>query len=293
MKSPILAAALLLAAATPAAAYTSYLLPEEFWATDDEVSIEAAFASEFFTPEIALSSEFAVLRPDGSRLSFDRVAVAHQATTLETDLPAGGTYRITSGERLGRVATMVATEDGQWRELPEGELAPPDLQTTTLQTVTLSDVYVTRGVPTRDVVDQPLGRLALHPITHPNQILAAQGFEVEVLFDNQPFANIPVVIYDSGDADTDISTYVVTNEQGRAQINLPTAGQYLIAVRHRAEAPAGAEAAVQSYTTTLTFQAFDALPEQYDVAEREAEEAREQRRRERRPARRRVGRPDY
>jgi hypothetical protein len=58
--------------------------------------------------------------------------------------------------------------------------------------------------------------------------------------------------------------------------------------------PAGSAAQVGSYTTTLTFEALTAVPAGYDVAAREAEQAREQAQREqRRPARRRVGRPDY
>jgi hypothetical protein len=292
MKRYLLAALLFGAAAAPASAYTTYLKPDEFWPEDRDVAIEAAFASQFFTPQIALASEFVTIAPDGSRLPFDRMEVAGQVTTLETDLPTGGTYRVTSGERLGRVATMVAV-DGQWRELAEGEMTPEGAQTTTLQTVTLADVYVTRGQPSREVVDAPLGRLSIRPVTHPNQVLAANGFEIEVLFDGRPMANTAVVLYGAGDHDTNLDRYVVTDAQGRATFTFAAPGQYLIAARHRADAPAGSEAAVHSYTTTLTFEALAELPVGYDVAQREEEAAREAARRNRVPARRRVGRPDY
>lgn len=292
MKQHLLAAVFLAAAAAPASAYTTYLKPDAYWPEDADVQVEAAFASQFFTPQIALASEFVTIAPDGSHRSFDRMEVATQATTLEADLPAGGTYRITSGERLGRVATMVGV-DGQWRELPEGEAAPADAQTTTLQTVTVADVYVTRGQPSREVVDQPIGRLAIHPITHPNQVLASQGFEIELLFDGRPMANSAVVLYAAGDVDTDLDRYVVTDAQGRARFTFDAPGHYLIAARHRADAPPGSQAAVQSYTTTLTFEALAALPAGYDVAERERAAEREATRRNRTPARRRVGRPDY
>jgi hypothetical protein len=276
MKTHLMAAAMFAAVAAPAAAYTTYLEPDTFWPEGREVQVEAAFASQFFTPHIALASEFQTIAPNGARITFDRVEVASQVTTLQTDLPAGGTYRITTGERLGRVATMVAV-DGQWRELPQGETPPEGAATTTLQTVMVADVYVTRGQPSREVVDQPIGRLAIRPVTHPNQVLAANGFEVEVLFDGQPMASSAVVLYGAGDADTDLDRYAVTNEAGRARFTFDAPGRYLIAARHRADAPPGSEAAVRSYTTTLTFEALTELPEGYDVAaqqraaEREAE----------------------
>src|SRR5690606_10965813 len=169
--------ALPISVVAPAGAYTTYLEPNMLWPEGRDVQVDAAFASRFFTPQVALASDFMTIGPNGSRISFERMEVAAQATTLEAELPLGGTYRITSGERLGRVATMVA-ENGQWRELREDEAPPEGAQTTTLQTVTVADVYITRGQVSREVVDNPIGRLAIRPITHPNQVLLSQGFEV-------------------------------------------------------------------------------------------------------------------
>jgi hypothetical protein len=278
MKRSIVAAFIFAAAAAPAAAYTSYLKPNEYWPDGREITIEAAFASQFFTPQIALSAEFRTATPRGMTQSFDRVEVTPQVTTLETDLPHGGTYRISSGERMGRVATMVAV-DGQWRELPEGQPAPEGAETTTLQTVTVADVYVTRGEVSREVVDSPHGTLAIRPVTHPNQVLAANGFEVQVLFNGAPMANSAIVLYAAGDVDTDLDRFAVTDASGHARFTFDAPGHYIIAARHRADAPAGSGVAVRSYTTTLTFEAMTALPEGYSVAERERQADREAERR--------------
>lgn len=289
MKRQVLAAALFALAATPAAAYTSYLKPDAYWPEDSSVSIEGSYASEFFTPQIALPASFTALNPDGAQVNLDRIAVAADATTVQTDLPRGGTYRISTGEQLGNVTTLVGV-DGQWRALAAGETPAEGAPTTTLQTVTIADVYVTRGQATRDVVDRPIGRLAIRPVTHPNQVLTANGFEIELLFDGAPMANSAVVLYGEGDPDTNLSTYVVTDSNGRAVFQLPSTGEYVIAARHRANAAAGAAAAVQSYTTTLTFEALDAIPAGYDVAARQAEAERAARQQNR--PRRRVGRPE-
>lgn len=258
MKQHIVAAAFLIASTGSAAAYTSYILPETF-APEGDANVQAAFATTFFTPAIALPADLQFYFPDGAEGSFGRVEVTGQATSLVAGFHEHGTYRISTGERLGPVTTLVAA-DGAWRPLAQGETPPEDAQTTALQTVTVADAYISRGAPTREVVDQAIGAFALVPVTHPNQVLAAQGFEVELRFNGAPFPNMPIVLYESGDADSDLSTFFVTDAQGRASIALPGPGRYVIAARHRGDAPDGAEADVRSYTTTLTFEAITALP---------------------------------
>ncbi|MGE0742686.1 MAG: DUF4198 domain-containing protein [Hyphomonadaceae bacterium] len=287
MKQHLLAAVLFAAAVGPAAAYTSYIKPDQFWPTNNDVEVEGSFATQFFAPQIALGSDVAVLDPNGAAVDPSRLEVTPVSTVLEAELAAPGTYRISSGEVLGQVATLVG-ENGTWRALGAGEIPPEGAEVTTLQTVTLADAYVTRGAVSRNVVDAPTGRLAIRPVTHPNQVLTASGFEIEVLFDGAPMPNTAVVLYSAGDPETKLDRYVVTDADGRALFTLDGPGQYIVAARHRAAAPAGAEAAVRSYTTTVTFEAYDTQP----VIQEEAPPQTE-RRRTREPARRRVGRPDY
>ncbi len=299
MKKYFTAAALFALMATSASAYTGYLKPDQFWPEDSVVAIEGSFASEFFTPAIALpADDMSLINPQGASQQFDSVVIENEATRIEAGVPVGGTYRISTGEQMGQVVTLVA-ENGAWRVLGEGETPAAATQTTTLQPVTQADVYVTRGQPTRGSVDSPSGTLALRPVTHPNQVLHTQGMEVEVLFNGAPLPNLAVVLYAAGEPDTDLESYVVTNEMGRATFTFPAPGAYVIAARHRAQAPAGAEAAIRSYTTTLTLEAYAQLPETYDVAAREAQQNAQRERAAsaatnpaRRPARRRVGRPD-
>lgn len=288
MKRHVLAAVLFAAAASPAAAYTSYLNPEQFWLTEASVDVEGSFATQFFTPSIALGDSLTVLNPAGERVSADRIAVTQGGTTeLTAELARGGTYRVSTGEVQGQVANLVG-ENGQWRVLGASEAAPEGAETTTLQTVTVADTYITRGTANRTSVDQTIGRLAIRPVTHPNQVLAAQGFQVQILFDGQPLGNSAVVIYAEGDADTKLDRFVATDPQGIATFTFDNPGRYIIAARHRADMPAGSPAAVGSYTTTLTFEALSTLYTETEIHEAQAEPDRPARR----PARRRVGRPD-
>lgn len=273
-------AALMFGLGAPAWGYTSYLRPSDYWPDGTQLSIEGSFASQFFTPQIALPAPFTILHPNGARGGFSSLAVGAQATTMETDLPLGGTYRISTGEQLGPVQNLVGDPAvaGGWRPLLPGETPAADMPATTLQTVTLADVYVTRGTPTREVVDRPIGRLSIRPVTHPNQVLATHGLEVEVLFDGAPMANTAVVLYGAGDPDSKLDRFATTDANGRAIFVFDAPGQYVLATRHRANAPAGSPAAVRSYTTTLTFEALAALPPTFVVPDPNAEEPRRRRR---------------
>jgi uncharacterized GH25 family protein len=259
MKKLLALAVLLCAAGGAASAHTAYLMPSDFIAPNDRVRFESAYATTFFTPEVALAAGFKVIQPDGTEGAFDQAEITSNATRLASFLNGSGTYRITSGEQLGVVATLVGV-DGAWRPLAPGETPPPDAQTTTLQTVTLADAYVTRGTPSRGPVDAQASALAIKPVTHPNQVVASQGFQVQVLLNGAPFANTPVVLYASGQADTDTTRYFVTDANGVATVALDQPGNYVIAVRYRGAAPAGSPAAIRSYTTTLTFQALAQAP---------------------------------
>lgn len=256
-----LTAAMALALAAPAAAHTTYLLPADFSPETEALDVQAGYAVTFFTPVVALSSpQFHVLNPDGRRGAYQSVAVGSPATTLSASLRADGTYRFSTGEVMGPITTMIGDGAGSWRALAAGEVVPEGEATTTLQTVTVAETYVTKTRPTREPVDVAGGRLAIHPITHPNQALVSTGLELELLLDGAPFAGMPFVLYAQGEPETDQDRAFVTNEQGRATITFDAPGTYIVAVRYRGPAPADSGVATRSYTTSLTFDVQTALP---------------------------------
>ncbi len=260
MRRHILAAALFFAAASPAAAYTAFILPQNFNPNDGNASVQAAYASTFFTPAVGLPADMTLLYPDGFEGRFDRGSAGAAVTELQGDLPQWGTYRITTGELAGPITTMIPGE-GTWVPLPANQAPPEGVETRTMQTINLADAYVSRGAPTRGVVDRAIGALAIVPVTHPNEILVSQGFQVELRFNGQPFPNMPIVLYEAGDVDTDQSSFVVTDASGRATLTFSQPGQYVIAARHRTDAPDGVGADVRSYITSLTFNVITAIPD--------------------------------
>ncbi|MCR6644351.1 MAG: DUF4198 domain-containing protein [Terricaulis sp.] len=259
MKRTLLAAMLFAAAAGPAAAYTAFILPENFNPNDGQVAAEAAYANTFFDPAVGLPADIKLIYPDGFETGFSRVAVSGATTELSGDLPQWGTYRVTTGELRGRDRhlggagrRMAPARTRRGRARGCGNHHDPNRHAG-------GRLHVARA-PTRGVVDTAIGALALVPVTHPNEVLVSQGLQVELRFDGQPFPNMPIVLYEAGDPDTDQSTFFVTDAQGRATITLPAPGNYVIAARHRADAPDNAGVDVRSYVTTLTFSAINAIP---------------------------------
>ena len=125
LKISAAAGALLIAATPPALAHTSYLLPSKFATTESEiVTLEASFAEDFFRPEFAVvSDDYHLYRPDGTRDSYDTLQAFREVTILESDLDEDGTYRFTTGERLGR-KSVTALVDGAWTFVEPGQPAP-------------------------------------------------------------------------------------------------------------------------------------------------------------------------
>lgn len=253
---PVLIPLLAAACAVPAIAHTSYILPSRFVANlEDMVTVEAAFAEDFFIPDVAVNDgDFHIVKPDGTRAEFDSVNPHKQLVILETRIEDEGTYRFTTGVRRGRRSTM-ALVDGEWINTFEndGKIPASATATKTRETETVADAYLTKRAPTRAPVDLQIGRLVLQPITHPSDAFLGDPFDFQLLFDGQPVAG-HVMNVDRGGARYDASMFheeIATDAEGKVSLNFDKAGIYIIWTRHSAPAPADADVDERSYTTSL------------------------------------------
>jgi len=298
MKHKLLAVAALAGAvltATPAFAYTTFLLPQDFWPTTDTVSVEGASTQTFFQPGVGINN-LSVTNPDGSAGMIAATEVQPDHTNITVQLSTPGTYEVSTGEQKGQVANIWdlgndQRGDPRIQARRDGDTAPAGAQPATFQSVQLSQVYITYGQPSRGVVDGNQGTLAIHPVTDPNQITQANGFQVEVLFNGAPLPNFSIVVYGEGDADTKLDHYVNTDAAGRATLTFTQPGHYTAAVRKLARAPAGGEATIQLFTTTLTFDVMAAEHANVQVAPPHAQQQ-QQHRGPPPPRPHRAGRPD-
>lgn len=222
------------------------------------ITVQSAFTENVFRPEIAVdSADFHVVSPDGERKEFEHKTAHRQLVILEEELTADGTYRLTTGVRLGRKGRRMLV-DGEWKPLFPSDAPVPDeaLQVATTQTETVADVYVTKGAPSWGAVKAPIGRLVFMPVTHPNKIYLDETFEMDVVFDGAPLADKALTITREGGCfeEPEYKCFVKTGADGRLTAVFDKPGVYMIYTRHRACAPDGAETDERSYTTSLTFE---------------------------------------
>lgn len=240
-------------------AHTSYMLPNVFVTTDGQyVTLQASFTEDPFVPEIAVQSDdYHVILPDGSRSEYDAITPFRQLVILEDQLEGEGTYRYTTGIRLGR-SSKKALVDGEWQAIfgPDAKVPENATEIISSQTETVADAYVTKGASTWDAVNLPLGRLVIKPVTHPSEIYLGDGFEFQILFDGEPLAGQSIEVKRQGGSygEPKYERHVETGEDGRLTLTFDEPGKHLIMTRHAADAPDGAETDERSYTTSLTFE---------------------------------------
>ncbi|MEL6861990.1 MAG: DUF4198 domain-containing protein [Pseudomonadota bacterium] len=258
IRSALLVSTATLITGATAAAHTSYMLPSVFNTSEGElVTVQCSFTEDFPMPEIAVKSDdYHVVLPDGSREDFDTKTDLRQLVVLENGLESDGTYRLTTGVRLGRKSKR-AMVDGEWVPVfgPDAEVPEDATAVKTAQTETVADVYVSKGAPTWDAL-APIGRLAFVPKTHPNEIFSGEAFDIAVTFDGAPLADHEMSVYRSGGnyEEPQFGIDQMTDEAGEVSFTLDEPGIYMIMTRHRADAPAGAETDERGYTTSLTFE---------------------------------------
>lgn len=249
-------AGLAFVSAVPALAHTGYVLPNRFFLPEGgTVTTQAAFSEAFPQPEVALRSPaMSVIAPDGTSLAFDDQTTIGALTVLTSNLTTPGTYRLTTGKRLGRKG-YVTDEGGllvRATSKPDQSKLGDAIKILTSQTVTVSDVYVSVG-EISDVMPVGLSRLTIGLNRHPNCLLDNQQIGFNIRFDDQPLAKHTVTILRPfgpylGEGE---GLEYRTDQFGNLSFSKLHAGLYLIMVRHLAYSPEGSETDVESYTTSL------------------------------------------
>lgn len=257
-----LAVTSVLALASVAGAHTSYMKPSYFSSSRAEViTLQSAFTEDFSNPEVAVQSQdWRFFYPDGSAAHYDKIVSLKQLTVLEQKLGADGTYRFSTGERLGRKGRMYRMPDGSlkpmFNESREKNPQPEGATVVTTQTATVADVYVTKGAPTQAAVDTRIGRLRIEPVTHPSEIYLDEGFTFHLTFDGKPLAGHAMELSREGGAydDNKGKRQITTGPDGDTTLTFDKPGVYLLMTRQRADAPEGSESDLRSYTTSITFE---------------------------------------
>lgn len=263
MKSLSLCAGALLAFAVSAVeAHTPYLAPASFEPMNgDLVTLDAAFGEHFFVPEVVFdNSEFVVIDPAGKTSPVNTVQRLKTRAVVEHTLDGKGTYRFSSGRRLGAVFRTWEL-DGKKESTRDPAKALPAGATLLAhyQSVSLAEAYVTLGAPSPAALKPYASGLELVPVSHPSDLYTGEKFDFAVHFDGKPLANQLVEIFPASNdaASKKAAASLTTGADGKASFALPRAGTWLALIRYRGKAPAGATAPEYGFNYTLSFRVLE------------------------------------
>jgi len=253
----------------PAArAISPYVLPLNFDVhPNTTLSVDAGYTQKVFIPATAFGpTRFTVTGPDGKEVPMPTVQQLKTRTVAEYPLPADkeaarGTWRISTGTRMGRVFRSWERNSKVERpETPE-QPTPADAKLLThYQTVARAEAYVTVGAPSRGALKPRGSGLEIVPLTHPSDLYTGETFAFAVHFDGTPLGGHKLDIYRSntGQAESEHTVHALTTDaQGRATFALKQSGLYQAYVRHDSPAPAGAAAPTYGNRYALTFRVLD------------------------------------
>ena len=253
-----LLAGVMIGLTTTAAAHSPYLLPNVFDVGERKyVTVEASFTETFFVPDVAMKADdYHVVSPDGTKHAVAPV-YTQDLTILEVPTTARGTYRISTGERRGRISKATFT-NGDWEFIEPGKAAPAGAKVYDVQSITMSDVFVSRGAPDEKALTPRNTGLEFKPVTHPNKLFAGKNAQFEVLFGGQPLANQSIDVHfgDERYSEKKLYAQTKTDAAGRFSVKLDRPGVYLAMTRHRMM-PAAEGQPATSHTYSVTFEATD------------------------------------
>lgn len=248
--------------AVPAIAHSPYLLPNAFEPINGGlITLDASFAAHFFTPEVVFdNSDFEVRSPDGKVNKPQTVIPLQSRVVIEHDMSEDGTYRFSTGRRLGRVFRAYEL-NGERVTLESPDMPVPDGAQLVdfYQSHTIAEVYVTRGAPSEAALTPRGDGLEYVAKTHPNDLFVGDTMELQALFYGKPLEGLTIDVF-AGEyhpSDDEPSFTLTSGSDGSFSFAPEHQGVYLLRSRHRAIAPAGSAAPELSHTYTLVIEAAE------------------------------------
>jgi len=248
----------LLTCATGTLAHTPYLQPTSFEVNrTGTVSLDASFSEKFFVPEVAFNNSiFRITSPSGKQSNPEFLSQLAVRTVVEHTLSNEGTYRFSTGSRLGKIF-KVYEKNGKRHSAKDPKLPIPEgaKLLSFFQSNTKAETYITKGKPNKTALKATNEGLELVMDTHPNELFVGDDVNLTALFDGLKVDDAKMdIMLAQYQFSTDKATKSVKSDNGKLTFNVEQAGTYLLRVRHRTPAPEGSIAPTVSNTYTLTLE---------------------------------------
>ena len=188
----IISTMLALTAALPTQAHVPFLKPNQFNVTHHRLTIESAFTEFPFQADFAMNSpNFTITAPDGTVSAIQPIAKTKAAVYLEPELSAEGTYRISTGERVGPVYKAVETADKKLYFAADMKRVTG--KPTTMNYYSYADTYIFKGQ--QNYQPKPFNKgVEIIPLASPNSLLLGGELRFRVLENGQAVPNARIIV---------------------------------------------------------------------------------------------------
>ncbi|MGP1716506.1 MAG: DUF4198 domain-containing protein [Methylophilus sp.] len=232
---PLIASVLVtLAASLTAQAHVPFLKPNQFNVTHHRLTIESAFTEFPFQADFAMDSpNFTITTPNGVTTAIKPIAKTKAAVYLEPTLTEEGTYRISTGQRVGPIYKAVETADKKLYFAADMKRVTG--KPTTMNYYSYADTYIFKGQ--QKYVAKPFNKgLEIVPVTSPNDLVLGGEGAFRVLENGKPVPNARIIVVtdnehfikhrveDLYDLDNVRESNIHANQQGEFTFNPKKAG---------------------------------------------------------------------
>lgn len=185
-------AVIALATSLAVEAHVPFLKPNQFNVTHHRLTIESAFTEFPFQADFAMDSpNFTITAPNGTVSAISPIAKTKAAVYLEPELKQEGTYRISTGQRVGPVYKAVETPDKKLYFA--ADMKRVSGKPTTMNYYSYADTYIFKGQQKYTPV--PLNKgLEMIPMTSPNGLMLGGELSLQVLENGKPVPNARIIV---------------------------------------------------------------------------------------------------
>jgi uncharacterized GH25 family protein len=175
-----------------AAAHVPFLKPNQFNVTHHRLTIESAFTEFPFQADFAMDSpNFTITTPQGEVTAIKPIAKTKAAVYLEPELKEEGTYRISTGQRVGPVYKAVETADKKLYFAADMKRVTG--KPTTMNYYSYADTYIFKGQQKYQA--KPFNKgLEIIPLASPNSLVLGGELSFQVLENGKPVPNARIIV---------------------------------------------------------------------------------------------------
>ena len=173
-------------------AHVPFLKPNQFNVTHHRLTIESSFTEFPFQADFAMDSpNFTITSPKGMTSAITPIARTKAAVYLEPQLTEKGTYRISTGLRVGPVYKAIEATDGKLYFADDMKCVTG--KATTMNYYSYADTYIFKDDQKYEA--KPFNKgVEIIPLASPNGLSSGGELTFRVLENGRPVPNARIIV---------------------------------------------------------------------------------------------------